>query len=98
MTLSVQFADVAVASAWQAHEDGYHAIYLDAFSPATNPECWRADVLARLHDVLIPGGVLVSYCVQGAVRRRLACVGFTVEKRPGPLGKREVLRARKAAP
>ena len=44
---------------------------------------------------LRPGAALSSYCVQGAVRRRLQALGLQVEKRPGLGKKREVLVARK---
>jgi tRNA U34 5-methylaminomethyl-2-thiouridine-forming methyltransferase MnmC len=39
------------------------------------------------------GGLLVTYCSKGDVRRALIAAGFTVEKIPGPPGKREMLRA-----
>ena len=72
----------------------YDAVYLDAFSPDANPELWTEDFLERLYHALIPGGTLSSYCVKGAVRRRLQALGFTVQKRPGPPGgKREMLVA-----
>jgi tRNA U34 5-methylaminomethyl-2-thiouridine-forming methyltransferase MnmC len=75
----------------------FHAIYHDAFSPEVNPELWSEDFLAKLVRALRPGGTLVSYCVQGAVRRRLRDQGLVVAKRPGPAGgKREVLVAHKA--
>lgn len=73
-----------------------HAVYHDAFSPDANPEPWAEAFLARLYGALEPGGRLASYTVKGAVRRSLARLGFEVAKRPGPpLGKREVLTARK---
>ncbi len=75
---------------------GAHAVYHDAFSPSANPELWDAPFLASLFRALVPGGTLVSYTVQGALRRRLAATGFEVVKLAGPPGgKREVLRARK---
>lgn len=71
----------------------YDAIYLDAFSPEHNAECWTLSFLSHLHALLAPTGLLATYCVKGAVRRNLQTAGFTVEKYPGPIGKREVLRA-----
>jgi tRNA U34 5-methylaminomethyl-2-thiouridine-forming methyltransferase MnmC len=74
----------------------FHAIYHDAFSPDANPELWSEPFLGRLYAALAPGGHLVSYTVQGELRRRLEALGFEVAKRPGPPGgKREVLSARK---
>ena len=76
----------------------FHSVYHDAFSPAVNPELWTDTFLVELTAALGPGGTLVSYCVQGAVRRQLAALGLTVTKRPGPTGgKREVLVAQKPA-
>lgn len=71
----------------------YHAIYQDAFSPKNNPELWTPDFFARLFEVLAPGGKLATYSVKSEVRRGLAAVGFQLQKRPGPPGKREILVA-----
>ncbi len=77
-------------------ENYFHAVYQDAFSPATNPELWSEVFLDRLHKALTRDGVLSTYCVKGAVRRRMQALGFEVEKRAGPPGgKREMLVARR---
>lgn len=74
----------------------FDAVYQDAFSPDVNPELWDGAFLRKLYDALEEGGNLVTYCVKGEVRRRLAALGFSVEKRPGPPGgKREMLVARR---
>jgi tRNA U34 5-methylaminomethyl-2-thiouridine-forming methyltransferase MnmC len=49
--------------------------------------------MKKCYDLLNKGGVWVSYCAKGSVRRALQEVGFTVERLPGPPGKREMLRA-----
>lgn len=89
----------AAQYAASAHERSlapFDAIYFDAFSPATNPKLWTEQVFANLSNLLKPDGLLVSYCVSGAVRRGLESAGFQVERRPGPpRGKREVLVARR---
>lgn len=72
----------------------YDVIFLDAFSPEANPECWTTDFFNQLYTLLTPDGTLATYCVKGVVRRNLQSAGFSVEKFPGPAGKREVLRAR----
>lgn len=69
------------------------AVYLDGFSPDVNPEVWSPAFLGRLAGALQAGGVLVTYSAAGHVRRGLQAAGLSVERRPGPLGKREVLRA-----
>lgn len=74
----------------------FDIVYHDAFSPDVNPECWSPAALERITDAMKPGGVLVTYSVQGAVRRALSACGLTVERLPGPKdGKRQVLRAQK---
>lgn len=75
-------------------EDTYDAVYQDAFSPDANPELWTESYLGSLIGSLKPGGVLTTYSVKGAVRRRLQDLArdLLVEKRPGPPGgKREML-------
>jgi tRNA U34 5-methylaminomethyl-2-thiouridine-forming methyltransferase MnmC len=68
-------------------------VYYDAFDPVVQPELWTADVFERLAGQLAERAVLVTYCCKGAVRRALQAAGFRVEKRPGPPGKREIVRA-----
>jgi tRNA U34 5-methylaminomethyl-2-thiouridine-forming methyltransferase MnmC len=74
----------------------FDAVYQDAFSPDANPELWSEDFLRRLYQSLKEGGRLSTYSVKGEVRRRLEGLGFSVERRPGPIGgKREMLVAAK---
>lgn len=70
-------------------------VYFDAFAPRHQPELWTEAVFRRMHRALRPGGVLVTYCAKGDVRRGLQSAGFRVERLPGPPGKREMLRAAK---
>lgn len=67
-------------------------IYYDAFGPQTQPDMWTLHVFQRMYTALRPGGVLVTYCAKGEVRRTMQAVGFAVERLPGPPGKREMLR------
>jgi tRNA U34 5-methylaminomethyl-2-thiouridine-forming methyltransferase MnmC len=75
----------------------YDLIYFDAFAPEKQPELWREDVFAKLYAAAAAGAVLVSYCAQGQFRRNLRAAGWLAEKLPGPPGKREMTRARKAS-
>jgi len=68
-------------------------VYWDAFAPDTQPELWTAELFARVAALVRPGGVLVTYSAKGDVRRALAAAGFAVERLPGALGKRHMLRA-----
>jgi tRNA U34 5-methylaminomethyl-2-thiouridine-forming methyltransferase MnmC len=70
-----------------------HIIYYDAFAPAAQPEMWTQAVFEKLYGMLVPGGILTTYCSKGDVRRAMQAAGFTVTKLPGPRGKREMLRA-----
>lgn len=88
--LTVRFEDVRHADFPQGWAS---AVYLDGFSPARNPEVWTPEVVARLAAALHPGGVLATYSAAGHVRRALASAGLVPERRPGPPGKRECLRA-----
>jgi len=74
----------------------FDVVYFDAFSPGAQPEMWSRDVFSFLHAAMNPGGVLTTYCAKGEVRRIMKGVGFSVERLPGPAGKREMLRSRKA--
>jgi len=71
----------------------FHLIYFDAFAPATQPEMWQQSLFEKLYTYMITGGCLVTYCAKGQVRRNLEQAQFSVEKMPGPVGKREMLRA-----
>ncbi|MEO8066062.1 MAG: tRNA (5-methylaminomethyl-2-thiouridine)(34)-methyltransferase MnmD [Flavobacteriales bacterium] len=73
----------------------YHLIYYDAFAPKVQAELWTVDQFQRMHELLRPSGVLVTYCAKAAVRRAMQQVGFSVERLPGPPGKSEMLRATK---
>jgi tRNA U34 5-methylaminomethyl-2-thiouridine-forming methyltransferase MnmC len=68
-------------------------IYYDAFAPAAQPELWTEPVFRQMYALLAPGGILVTYCSKGTVRRALQAAGFSVERIPGPPGKREMIRA-----
>lgn len=70
-------------------------VYFDAFSPDVQPELWALEMFQRLFAAMTVGGVLVTYCAKGEVRRRMQAAGFKVERIPGPPGKREILRATK---
>jgi tRNA U34 5-methylaminomethyl-2-thiouridine-forming methyltransferase MnmC len=76
-------------------DNAYDVVYFDAFSPRVQPELWTVDVFRRMYTSLRPGGVLVTYCAKGEVRRSMQGAGFTVERLPGPPGKTHMLRATK---
>ena len=76
-------------------KDAFDLVYFDAFGPRVQPELWDQAMFERMYEILSPGGILVTYCAKGSVRRAMIACGFEVERLPGPPGKREMLRARK---
>ncbi len=76
-------------------ENLFNLIYFDAFGARVQPELWTEEIFQRMYRALQNGGVLVTYSAKGSVRRALQAVGFTVERLPGPPGKREMLRGTK---
>ena len=76
-------------------DEQFHLIYFDAFGPDVQPELWTHEIFTQLYKCLKPDGILVTYSCKGTVKRALKTAGFTIEKLPGPAGKREVLRAMK---
>lgn len=74
-------------------ENQFFLIYFDAFAPNAQPGLWTKEVFEKLYDLLLPGGILVTYCSKGEVQRTMKAAGFTIEKLQGPPGKREMIRA-----
>jgi len=78
------------------HPQGkYRLIYFDAFAPEKQPAMWQEEQIKKMFDALEPGGLLVTYCAKGVIKRMLKAIGYQVESLPGPPGKREMIRARR---
>lgn len=75
--------------------NAFNLIYFDAFGARVQPELWTEEIFLKMFKALKENGILVTYSAKGSVRRAMQAVGFTVERLPGPPGKREMLRARK---
>jgi tRNA U34 5-methylaminomethyl-2-thiouridine-forming methyltransferase MnmC len=73
----------------------FDLVYFDAFSPDKQPELWSEEVFSIIKNSTKQGALLVSYSSKGTVRRTLISCGFSVDKVPGPPGKREMIRARR---
>ncbi len=71
----------------------FNLVYWDAFSPDTQPELWTPEIFSRMASRMSPGAILVTYSAKGDVRRALSAAGMTVEKLPGALGKRHMVRS-----
>ena len=74
-------------------EKHYDIIYFDAFASARQPEMWDEAAISHTIQFLKPGGVFVTYAITGNLKRSLKALGCKIEKAPGALGKREMLRA-----
>lgn len=73
----------------------FDIIYFDAFGIRVQPELWTEEIFTIMYGALKSKGVLVTYAANGSARRAMQAVGFTVERLPGPPGKREMLRGTK---
>lgn len=71
----------------------FDVIFFDAFAPSKQPEMWTLPILAKVAETVKPGGVFVTYCAKGQLKRDLRTLYKTTETLPGPPGKREMLRA-----
>jgi tRNA U34 5-methylaminomethyl-2-thiouridine-forming methyltransferase MnmC len=74
--------------------DAYDVVYYDAFAPDKQAEVWSQEIFDKVFSAMNPAGIFTTYCAKGSVRRMLLQAGFTVERIPGPPGKREMLRGK----
>ncbi len=77
------------------NDQQFDLIYFDAFSPKEQPELWTESVFCNMYAALKPGGVLVTYCAQGQMKRYMKSAGFKVSALPGFGSKREMTMAEK---
>jgi len=66
-------------------------VYFDAFAPEKQPEMWKPEIFTKLGTLVRKGGIIVTYCAKGEVRRNMQAAGFRMERLPGPPGKRHML-------
>jgi tRNA U34 5-methylaminomethyl-2-thiouridine-forming methyltransferase MnmC len=74
-------------------QDYYDLVFFDAFAPDIQPELWSSQVFSNINASMKKNAILTTYSTKGDVKRTLKSTGFTIEKLPGPKGKREILRA-----
>ena len=74
-------------------ENSFDLIYFDAFGPDVQPDLWSEEVFQNIYKACKSGAILVTYSCKGDVKRALKSAGFSIEKIPGPKGKREIIRA-----
>lgn len=80
-------------SQWVAEVD---AFFLDGFAPSVNPDMWDAHLLKRLGRLAAPEATAATWSIARSVRDGLTAAGFTIERRCGFAGKRDMLVARYA--
>ncbi|MBU2018378.1 MAG: tRNA (5-methylaminomethyl-2-thiouridine)(34)-methyltransferase MnmD [Bacteroidetes bacterium] len=76
---------------WENRENYYDFIFYDAFGPRVQPHLWTTAIFEKIYSVTKCGGVFLTYCAKGQVRRDLESVGYKISRLPGPPGKREML-------
>ena len=90
-------ADIAGLTQEYYREAKYSAqpalVLYDTFSPATQPELWDEAIFRTIACGCALGTMLLTYCSKGTVKQALRNAGFSLERLPGPPGKRHILRA-----
>lgn len=87
-------ADLITYTFSKAHQ--FDLVYYDAFAPEKQPEMWDDEIIQKVAETVRKNGILLTYCAKGAVRRAFSSAGFEMERIPGPPGKKEILRGKKA--
>ena len=70
----------------------FDIVYFDAFGPDKQPEMWTAQIFKAVFEQCPNEAVFVTYSAKGEIRRQLTQIGFTMERLPGPPGKKQMLR------
>jgi tRNA U34 5-methylaminomethyl-2-thiouridine-forming methyltransferase MnmC len=73
----------------------FDLVYYDAFAPGKQPEMWTDEIIQKVASKVKKDGILVTYCAKGSVRRAFSSAGFHMERIPGPIGKKEILKGKK---
>ena len=68
-------------------------VYFDCFGARVQPDLWEKPLFEIVSDKMAVNGLLTTYSSKGSVRRILQELNFTVEKKQGPPGKREMINA-----
>ncbi len=73
----------------------FDIIYFDAFGPDKQPNMWGPAIFEKIYQASAQNAVFVTYSAKGSIRRILQNCGYSMERLPGPPGKRQMLRGRK---
>lgn len=81
---------------WKSEPEQMDFIYFDAFGPRVQPHLWTTSIFEKMYSSAKSGAYFLTYCAKGQVRRDLMSVGWSMQRLPGPPGKREMLVGFKA--
>jgi tRNA U34 5-methylaminomethyl-2-thiouridine-forming methyltransferase MnmC len=81
---------------FETRSEEFDIIYFDAFAPSKQPEMWQPIILQKMYACTARGGIFSTYCAQGQFKRDIKSTGYIIESLPGPPGKKEMTRGRKA--
>ncbi|MEG0698036.1 tRNA (5-methylaminomethyl-2-thiouridine)(34)-methyltransferase MnmD [Algoriella sp.] len=73
------------------NETEFDLVYFDAFGSQVQPEMWEKELFEIIDSTTKPTAIFTTYASKGTVKRGLKELGYVVEKRPGPPGKREMM-------
>lgn len=73
----------------------FDLVFYDAFAPSKQPSMWELPMIEKVRNALAVGGLFVTYCAKGQLKRDLKGLGMEVETLPGPPGKKEMVRGTK---
>lgn len=73
----------------------FDVIYFDAFGPDKQPAMWQSSIFKKIYNASAASSVFVTYSAKGQIRRQLRDCGYSMERLPGPPGKRQMLRGTK---
>lgn len=73
----------------------FDVVYYDAFAPNKQPEMWTPAILSKVVSLLRTGGIFVTYCAKGQLKRDLKALHLEISTLDGPPGKKEMVRAKK---
>lgn len=72
-------------------ETEFDLVYFDAFGSQVQPEMWEKKLFEIVDNTTKSSCIFTTYASKGTVKRGLKELGYVVEKRPGPPGKREMM-------
>lgn len=98
-TISEYFKMLKIEGDLTTHQfqssDNFDIVYFDAFGPDKQADMWNLEIFENVYNACAPNSVFVTYSAKGSTRRQLRDCGYTMERLPGPPGKRHMLRGTK---